>query len=31
MDTIGGMLNYIGKMLKTHYKNEFYNGFIGKS
>ncbi len=31
MDSIGGMLNPIGKMPKTHYKNEFCNGFIGKS
>ncbi len=29
MDSIGGMLNPIGKMPKTHYKNEFCNGFIG--
>ncbi len=27
MDSIGGMLNPIGKMPKTHYKNEFCNGF----
>ncbi len=31
MDSIGGMLNPIGKMPKTHYKKEFCNGFIGKS
>ncbi len=31
MDSIGGMLNPIGKMPKTHYKNEFCNGFTGKS
>ncbi len=31
MDSIGGMLNHIGKMPKTHYKNEFCNGFTGKS
>ncbi len=30
MDSIGGMLNPFGKMLKTHYKNEFCNGFTGK-
>ncbi len=30
MDSIGGMLNPIGKMPKTHYKNEFCNGFTGK-
>ncbi len=30
MDSIGGMLNPIGKMPKTHYKKEF-NGFTGKS
>ncbi len=30
MDSIGGMLNPIGKMSKTHYKNEFCNGFTGK-
>ncbi len=30
MDSIGGMLNPIGKMPKTHYKNEFSNGFTGK-
>ncbi len=28
MDSIGGMLNPIGKVPKTHYKNEFCNGFI---
>ncbi len=31
MDSIGGMLNYIGKRPKTHYKNVFCNGFNGKS
>ncbi len=31
MDSIGGMLNSIGKMPKTHYTNEFCNGFTGKS
>ncbi len=31
MDYIGGMLNPIGKMPKTHHKNEFSNGFPGKS
>jgi len=31
MDSIGGMLNHIGKMPKTHYKREFCNGFTGKS
>ncbi len=31
MDSIGGMLNPFGKMLKTHYKNEFCNGFTEKS
>ncbi len=30
MDSIGGMLNPIGKMPKTHYKKEFCNGFTGK-
>ncbi len=30
MDYIGGMLNPIGKMLKTHNKNEFGYGFTGK-
>ncbi len=30
MDSIGGMLNHIGKMPKTHYKKEFCNGFTGK-
>ncbi len=29
--SIGGMLNPIGKMPKTHYKKEFCNGFTGKS
>jgi len=31
MDYIGGMLNPIGKMPKTHYKNELFHGFTGKS
>ncbi len=31
MDSIGGMLNPIGKMPKTHYKKEFCNGFIGNA
>ncbi len=31
MDSIGGMLNPVGKMPKTHYKNEFYTGFTGKA
>ncbi len=31
MDSIGGMLNPIGKMPKTHYKNELCIGFTGKS
>ncbi len=31
MDSIGGILNPIGKMPKTHYKKEFCNGFTGKS
>ncbi len=31
MDSIGGMLNPIGKMPKTHYTNVFCNGFTGKS
>ncbi len=30
MDYIGGMLNSIKKIHKTHYKNEFLNGFTGK-
>ncbi len=30
MDSIGGMLNPIGKVPKTHYKKEFCNGFTGK-
>ncbi len=29
MDYIGGMLNPIGKIPKTHYKREFCNGFTG--
>ncbi len=28
-DSIGGMFNPIGKMPKTHNKNEFLNGFTG--
>ncbi len=31
MDFIGGMLNLIGKMSKTHYKKEFCTGFTGNS
>ncbi len=31
MDSIGGLLNPIGKMPKTHYKMELFNGFTGKS
>ncbi len=31
MDSIGGMLNHIEKITKTHYKKEFCNGFTGKS
>ncbi len=31
MDSIGGMLNLIGKMPKTQYKKESCNGFTGKS
>ncbi len=31
MDSIGGMLNPIEKMPKTHYKNDICNGFTGKS
>ncbi len=31
MDSIGGMLNPIGKMPKTHYKNKICNGFTGRS
>ncbi len=31
MDYIGGMLNPIGEMPKTHYKNTFCNGFTGKN
>ncbi len=31
MDSIGGMLNPIGKMPTTHYKKGFCNGFTGKS
>ncbi len=30
MDSIGEMLNHIGQMPKTHYKNELCNGFTGK-
>ncbi len=29
MDSIGGMLNPIGNMTKTHHKKEFCNGFTG--
>ncbi len=29
MDSIGGVLKHIGKMPKTHRKNEFCNGFTG--
>ncbi len=29
-DSIGGMLNPIGKMAKTHYKNEFCNFYWKK-
>ncbi len=31
MDSIGGMLNHIVEMPKTHYKKEFCNGFTGTS
>ncbi len=31
MNSIGGMLNNIGKMPKKHYKKEFCNGFTGKN
>ncbi len=31
MDSIGGMLNPIGKMPKTHYKNEFCNVLLEKA
>ncbi len=31
MDSIGGMLNPIGKMDKTHKKMNFFIGFTGKS
>ncbi len=31
MDYIGGMLNPIGKMPKTHYKKEFVMGLLEKS
>ncbi len=31
MDSIGGMLNPIGNMTKTHHKKEFCNGFTGKA
>ncbi len=31
MDFIGGMLNPIEKMPKTHYKKEFCYGFTWKS
>ncbi len=30
MDYIGGMLNPIGQMLKTHYKKEFCNVLLEK-
>ncbi len=30
MDSIGGMLNPVEKMPKTHYKKEFSNGFTWK-
>ncbi len=30
MDSIGGMLNPIGKMPITHYKNTFFYGFYWK-
>ncbi len=30
MDYIGGMLNPVGQMLKTHYKKEFCNVLLGK-
>ncbi len=30
MDSIGGMLNPIVQMPKTHYKKEFCNGLTGK-
>ncbi len=28
MDSIGGMLNPIGKMPKSHHKNTFWNGLL---
>ncbi len=31
MDSIGGVLNHIGQMPKTHYKKEFSNGFTWKN
>ncbi len=31
MDSIGGMLNHIGKMPKTYYKNEFCNVLLEKA
>ncbi len=31
MDSIGGMLNSIGKKCQKHYKMEFCNDFTGKS
>ncbi len=31
MDSIGGMLNAIGKMPKTHYKKEFCNVLLEKA
>ncbi len=30
MDSVGGMLNHIGKIPKTHYKKEFCNDFYWK-
>ncbi len=30
MDSIGGMLNPIGQMTKTHYKKEFCNVLLQK-
>ncbi len=31
MDSIGGMLNLIGKMPKTHYKKNFVKFFLEKA
>ncbi len=31
MDSIGGMLNPIGKMPKTHYKDTLCNGLLEKA